>query len=144
MMGLFGVLLNTANVFDEMKNYILVFTLLQRCFVICTDTHVQSANTGLHSFTHQHISHTDTLGCTQTHTDHLTGGALACCVCWHVFKVCVTVCLPVPVSVSLVFPCQSPPWQSFGQQQQVLWASWQPTQARPRYVSPTIICTLYG
>lgn len=115
MMGQFGVLVNTANVFDEMKNYILVFTLLQRCFVICTDTHVQSANTGLHGFTHQHISHTDTLGCTQTHTDHLTGGALACCVCWHVFKVCVTVCLPVPVSVSLVFPCQSTPWQSPGE-----------------------------
>lgn len=104
MMGLCGVLVNTANVFDEMKNYILVFTLLQRCFVICIDTHVQSANTRasqLHTptyFTHRHTRlHTN------THTDHLTGGALACCVCWHVFKVCVTVCLPVPVSVSLVF-----------------------------------------
>lgn len=40
MMGMFGVRVNIANAFDGMKNYILVFTLQQRCFVICTDTHV--------------------------------------------------------------------------------------------------------
>ncbi len=125
---LFGVCVNIANGFDGMKNYILVFTLLQRCFCYLhwhTCSLSKHWNTGLYSIAHKHSScththtHTHTHSCKQTHqnahrhthTDHLTGKALACYLCWHVFKVYVIVCIPVPVFVSLVFPCQSPPWQ---------------------------------
>ena len=51
--------------------------------------------------------HTDT----HAHTDHLTGKTLACYACWHGLKVYVTVCVPLPVFVCLMFSCQSPPWQ---------------------------------
>lgn len=102
---------------------------------ICTDTHVRWANTGTH-----------------THTDHWTAEALACCVCWHVFKVhvtvCVCVCVPAPVCASLPFPCHSPPWQgagrALGTAASIVDKSWQPAQACPRYVALAVICSLYG
>lgn len=110
--------------------------------------HWHTCSLSKHSNTY---THTHTPECTQTqiHTDHLTGKALACYVCWHGFKVYVTVCIPVPVFVSLVFPRQSHPWQSppgkaLGTASEYCGHPGSLLRPSPRYVARTIICTLYG
>lgn len=82
--------LNIANAFDGMKDYIPDLTSAAE--MLCYQ-----------------LRHTCSLG-KHAHTRRLTGKALACSVCWHGLKVYVTVCIPEPVFVSLASPCQSLPW----------------------------------
>lgn len=117
----------------------------------CSGDALLSALTHMFTKQTQQHTHTHTPECTQTqiHTDHLTGKALACYVCWHGFKVYVTVCIPVPVFVSLVFPRQSHPWQSppgkaLGTASEYCGHPGSLLRPSPRYVARTIICTLYG
>lgn len=137
MLGTFDVCVNAVEAFDGMKNYTPVFTCC-RDALLSAQTHTCAC------------AQTNTCACAQTNTqkDHLTGKALACYVCWHGFKVYVTV--TVYLCQSLCPSCshasllpgnnQAKLWA----QQRVLWASWQPTQACPRYVALSIISTLYA
>lgn len=153
MMGGSGICVNTAKAFDGMKNYILVFALPQRCFVICADTHVRSANTAIQGF---EASHTNTHmhSCKQTHLNAHThtqiiwqekpwhvmyAGMALKCMSLSIY-LCQSLCPSCSHASLLPGNHQAKLWA----QQRLLWACWQTTPACPRYVALTIICTLYG